>query len=147
MTNRKQLSFSIDRGGTFTDVYCVVDDRDANHTTTKVMKLLSEDPENYADAPREGIRRFLEAELGVSLPRSEKIPTSNISSIRMGTTVATNALLERQGERTALVVTKVWFYILSENTRYTSFHVCIHSPDDPRTTYRRITDDLPRIYR
>lgn len=108
MTKCKQFSFSIDRGGTFTDVYCVIHGQDANHTTTtKVMKLLSEDPENYADAPREGIRRFLEAEMGVSLPRSEKIPTSNIRSIRMGTTVATNALLERQGERTALVVTKV----------------------------------------
>ena len=128
-----ELSFSIDRGGTFTDVYCEIHDgvqvrlgfdrsprapRDpftharthaysvVRQTTTKVLKLLSEDPENYPDAPREGIRRFLESELGVSVPRSDKVPTGNIRSIRMGTTVATNALLERQGERTALVVTK-----------------------------------------
>jgi 5-oxoprolinase (ATP-hydrolysing) len=101
------FSFSIDRGGTFTDVHCVIHDDQAGTATTKVMKLLSEDPANYADAPREGIRRFLEAELGISLPRSERIPTRNIRSIRMGTTVATNALLERRGERTALVVTKV----------------------------------------
>lgn len=106
MTTDTMFSFSIDRGGTFTDVHCVIHDR-AGATTTKVMKLLSEDPANYADAPREGIRRFLEAELGVSLPRNEKIPTQSIRSIRMGTTVATNALLERRGERTALVVTKV----------------------------------------
>ncbi len=107
VTTDTMFSFSIDRGGTFTDVHCVIHDDQAGTATTKVMKLLSEDPANYADAPREGIRRFLEAEIGVPLPRTEKIPTRNIRSIRMGTTVATNALLERRGERTALVVTKV----------------------------------------
>lgn len=122
-----------------------------------MLKLLSEDPANYPDAPREGIRRVLEAETGVPHPRGTPLDTSRISAIRMGTTVgtagmrgqlafrmthrpdqgqhssaapachgtavgtqlharraamclplqvATNALLERKGERTALVVTR-----------------------------------------
>ena len=116
------FSYSIDRGGTFTDVHCVIHDQGGGTSTTKVMKLLSEDPENYADAPREGIRRFLEAELGVPLPREGKIPTQNIRSIRMGTTVATNALLERRGERVALVVTKVrWDRLLDLGDARNSF--------------------------
>lgn len=70
------------------------------------MKLLSEDPKNYPDAPREGIRRILEEITGVSIPRTGLVPTKLIRSIRMGTTVATNALLERKGARMAFVVTK-----------------------------------------
>lgn len=72
----------------------------------RVLKLLSEDPANYADAPTEGIRRILEQEGGVLLPRDRPLDTSRIASIRMGTTVATNALLERRGERVALLVTQ-----------------------------------------
>ena len=52
-----------------------------------MLKLLSEDPANYADAPREGIRRVLEAETGVPHLRSAPLDTSRIASIRMGTTV------------------------------------------------------------
>ncbi len=63
----------------------------------RALKLLSEDPGNYADAPREGIRRILEQETGLPHPRSQRLDTSRIASIRMGTTVATNALLERKG--------------------------------------------------
>ena len=71
-----------------------------------IIKLLSEDPANYRDAPLEGIRRLLSKFTGREIPRGEALDTSNIESIRMGTTVATNALLERKGERIALVVTK-----------------------------------------
>eukprot|EP00955_Chlamydomonas_euryale_P017456 186650-Chlamydomonas_euryale.AAC.3 len=74
-------------------------------TPYSVLKLLSVDPANYKDAPREGIRRVLEEATGVPHPRSAPLDTSRIASIRMGTTVATNALLERQGERCALLVT------------------------------------------
>lgn len=74
--------------------------------STRVLKLLSEDPTNYADAPREGIRRILELVTGLPHPRDVPLSTSRIASIRMGTTVATNALLERRGERLALVVTQ-----------------------------------------
>ncbi|KAJ1195078.1 hypothetical protein NDU88_004361 [Pleurodeles waltl] len=70
------------------------------------MKLLSEDPANYRDAPTEGIRRILEEECGIPFSRDHPIDTSRIDWIRMGTTVATNALLERKGERIALVITR-----------------------------------------
>ncbi|GCB83424.1 hypothetical protein scyTo_0023475, partial [Scyliorhinus torazame] len=70
------------------------------------MKLLSEDPANYRDAPTEGIRRLLQEESGIPVPRDQPLDTSRIDWIRMGTTVATNALLERKGERMALVITK-----------------------------------------
>jgi 5-oxoprolinase (ATP-hydrolysing) len=98
-----QLTIDTDRGGTFTDCLGIVDGRD-----DIVVKLLSQDPANYADAPIEGIRRILEQATGKSFPREEKLSFSNFSStsIRMGTTVATNALLERKGERHALLVTK-----------------------------------------
>ena len=72
--------------------------------SSKVVKLLSEDPSNYSDAPTEGIRRVLEDATGVPHPRGHPIDTSRIESIRMGTTVATNALLERKGEPMALVI-------------------------------------------
>ena len=70
------------------------------------MKLLSVDPANYPDAPREGIRRILESETGVTMPQDQPIDTGLIEWIRMGTTVATNSLLERNGERMALLVTQ-----------------------------------------
>uniref|UniRef100_A0A2K5E207 5-oxoprolinase, ATP-hydrolysing n=1 Tax=Aotus nancymaae TaxID=37293 RepID=A0A2K5E207_AOTNA len=96
-----RFHFAIDRGGTFTDVFAQCP---GGHV--RVLKLLSEDPANYADAPTEGIRRILEQEAGVLLPRDRPLDSSHIASIRMGTTVATNALLERKGERVALLVTR-----------------------------------------
>lgn len=85
----------IDRGGTFTDV--VVQGPDGNLSSTK---LLSENPERYDDAAIEGMRHML----GVT--KDTPIPTDLIGSVKMGTTVATNALLERNGEPTVLIVTK-----------------------------------------
>lgn len=58
-----------------------------------VIKLLSEDPSNYDDAPLEGIRRLMSKFLNKEIPRGEPIDTAPIQEIRMGTTVATNALL------------------------------------------------------
>ncbi|XP_012265317.2 5-oxoprolinase [Athalia rosae] len=92
-----KFSFAIDRGGTFTDVYA-----ECPGGKVRVMKLLSVDPSNYEDAPREGIRRILEQETGEKFDGA--IDTSRIAWIRMGTTVATNALLERKGARMALLV-------------------------------------------
>ncbi len=87
--------FWIDRGGTFTDVVAKAPDgRLATH------KLLSENPERYSDAAIQGIRDML------GLAAGEPIPAEAIDAVKMGTTVATNALLERKGERTLLVVTK-----------------------------------------
>ena len=99
--------FSIDRGGTFTDVYAEV----PGEPGFRVVKLLSEDPQNYLDAPLEGIRRILESVTGKHISKassggSTTFSSENIEWIRMGTTVATNALLERKGARTVLVTTK-----------------------------------------
>ena len=82
-------AFAIDRGGTFTDLVATRSDG-----LQRVVKLLSENPASYDDAALEGIRRILSEEGG------------NLGAVRMGTTVATNALLERKGERTALAITK-----------------------------------------
>lgn len=100
--SEERLRFCIDRGGTFTDVYAEI----PHQSEGRVMKLLSVDPSNYDDAPVEGIRRILEEYTGKEIPRTSKVPTDKIEWIRMGTTVATNALLERKGERIALCVTK-----------------------------------------
>ena len=87
--------FWIDRGGTFTDVVGRAPDG-ALHT----LKLLSENPEQYRDAAVEGIRRLLQ------LAPSEAITPDRVECVKMGTTVATNALLERKGDRTLLVTTQ-----------------------------------------
>ncbi|KAJ5988288.1 hypothetical protein N7481_003498 [Penicillium waksmanii] len=103
-SNEKGISIAIDRGGTFTD--CVGNPGTGRLEDDIVIKLLSEDPANYKDAPLEGIRRIISIVTGREIPRGEAIDTSLIKSIRMGTTVATNALLERKGEKIALVVTQ-----------------------------------------
>jgi 5-oxoprolinase (ATP-hydrolysing) len=87
--------FWIDRGGTFTDV---VARRPGGSLIAR--KLLSDNPDRYADAAVEGIRQLLAAGPG------EPIPTDRIDAVKMGTTVATNALLERTGEPTVLVITE-----------------------------------------
>ena len=84
-----EWSFAIDRGGTFTDVVATASDG-----RRRVAKLLSENPAHYDDAALEAIRRVLTDEGGT------------LGEVRMGTTVATNALLERRGERVALAITR-----------------------------------------
>jgi 5-oxoprolinase (ATP-hydrolysing) len=100
-TGAAAFRFSIDRGGTFTDIYAEV----PGEPGFRVIKLLSENPRSYADAPREGIRRIIEEVSGQSLPK-DGFTADRVEWIRMGTTVATNALLERKGARCALVVTR-----------------------------------------
>src|SRR5690606_31305635 len=92
--NVNMWQFWIDRGGTFTDVIARAPDG-----TLHVEKLLSENPAQYDDAALEGIRRVL------GLARGAPIPTERIAAVKMGTTVATNALLERRGAPTVLVTT------------------------------------------
>ncbi len=87
--------FWIDRGGTFTDIVARKPDG-----TLVVRKLLSENPERYRDAAIQGIREILE------LSANQPIPAEQIAAVKMGTTVATNALLERKGDRTLLLITK-----------------------------------------
>jgi 5-oxoprolinase (ATP-hydrolysing) len=90
-----QWQFWIDRGGTFTDIVA----RQPNGELT-IHKLLSENPDCYRDAALQGIREIL------GLTATDRIPTEQIAAIKMGTTVATNALLERQGDRVVLLITK-----------------------------------------
>lgn len=98
-----------------------------------IVKLLSEDPNNYDDAPREGIRRILEQATGRSFPRFDKLNTSQLAnfSVRMGTTVATNALLERKGARAALLITKGFKDVLriGNQTRPKLFAINIELPE------------------
>jgi len=93
MTGRWE--FWIDRGGTFTDVVGRRPDG-----TLAVHKLLSENPGPYRDPAIAGIRHLL------AVPPEEPVPAERISVVRLGTTVATNALLERKGEPTVLVITR-----------------------------------------
>jgi 5-oxoprolinase (ATP-hydrolysing) len=90
-----QWQFWIDRGGTFTDVVARVPDG-----AILTHKLLSENPERYRDAAVEGIRALLGVKAGAPIAADE------IAAVKMGTTVATNALLERKGDRTVLVITR-----------------------------------------
>jgi 5-oxoprolinase (ATP-hydrolysing) len=87
--------FWIDRGGTFTDIVGRRPDR-----SLIARKLLSENPESYRDAAIQGIRDLMNVAPG------QAIPAGQIAAVKMGTTVATNALLERKGERAALVTTR-----------------------------------------
>lgn len=120
-----------------------------------VIKLLSEDPNNYQDAPLEGIRRILAKFTGHEIPRGEPLDTSLIQSIRMGTTVATNALLERKGERIALVVSKGFRDCLQigNQSRPRIFDLAIKRPDvlyeevvevDERVTLEDYAEDPKR---
>ncbi|NOZ66226.1 MAG: 5-oxoprolinase [Alphaproteobacteria bacterium] len=95
MLTDDRWQFWIDRGGTFTDVV-------AQSPAGEILshKLLSENPEQYDDAALHGIRHFLNS------AKNTPIPAHKIASVKMGTTVATNALLERKGDRTLLVITK-----------------------------------------
>ena len=110
------LKVFADRGGTFTDIVAVTDNQSiieqltnhsqgflivalANQQWVIVYKLLSENPERYQDAAIQGIRDI------IGLSTQESIPTQEIEVVKMGTTVATNALLERKGDRVLLVIT------------------------------------------
>src|SRR5665647_2676545 len=91
--------FWIDRGGTFTDVVGRRPNADGSFTLV-THKLLSENPEHYRDAAVAGIRHLLGLQAG------ESVTPAQVACVKMGTTVATNALLERRGEPTLLVTTR-----------------------------------------
>jgi len=146
---QRGIRIAIDRGGTFTD--CV-----GNHNGKDiVIKLLSEDPANYSDAPLEGIRRIMSHFLGDDIPRGQALDTSRIDSIRMGTTVATNALLERKGEKIALVVTRGFgdCLVIGNQSRPKIFDLAIRKPEvlyssvvevDERVTLEDYAEDPER---
>lgn len=94
-TAPSKWQFWIDRGGTFTDIVAQAPDG-----TQHALKLLSENPTSYDDAAVEGMHRL------IGSPSSVRLPASAIASVKMGTTVATNALLERKGAPVVLVMTQ-----------------------------------------
>ncbi|KKG15227.1 5-oxoprolinase [Methanosarcina sp. 2.H.T.1A.6] len=95
MSPKSRWQFWIDRGGTFTDIVARRPDG-----TLITHKLLSEAPSHYEDAAMHGIRQIL------GLPENAPFPSEEVEAIKMGTTVGTNALLERKGERTVLAITR-----------------------------------------
>ncbi|MFD1159852.1 hydantoinase B/oxoprolinase family protein [Roseovarius aestuarii] len=113
-----QWEFWIDRGGTFTDIVAL-DPDGVVHT----HKLLSENPERYRDAAVQGIREVM----GVG----GSFPDASIRAVKMGTTVATNALLERKGERVLLLITKGFrdLLLIGYQTRPRLFDLEIKRPD------------------
>ena len=125
--------FWIDRGGTFTDI--VGRDPDGNLHT---RKLLSENPEHYKDAAVRGIRDLLKLE------STDPIPTNTIDAVKMGTTVATNALLERKGDRTLLLITRGFADLLriGYQTRPTLFDLNVVLPE---LLYERVIEVTERI--
>ena len=147
--HQRGIRIAIDRGGTFTDCIGTLNGEDV------VIKLLSEDPANYEDAPLEGIRRIMSHFQKRDIPRGEPLDASQIDSIRMGTTVATNALLERKGEKIALVVTKGFRDCLTigNQSRPKIFDLAIKKPDvlyeevveiDERVTLEDYAEDPER---
>jgi len=125
--------FWIDRGGTFTDIVALSPDG-----AIRTRKVLSAHPERYADAAIQGIRDVL------GLGDGEPIPASRIASVKMGTTVATNALLERAGEPVALVVTEGFRDVLTigYQNRPKLFDRRIELPD---RLERRVIEAVERV--
>lgn len=144
------IKIAIDRGGTFTD--CIGNPGTGNLEDDVVIKLLSVDPQNYADSNLEGIRRLLEKLTGEKQERGESLDTSKIESLRLGTTVATNALLEKKGSRCALITTKGFRDLLTigNQSRPDIFDLSIAKPEllfesvveiDERVTLEDYTED------
>ncbi|KAF2173487.1 hypothetical protein M409DRAFT_15768 [Zasmidium cellare ATCC 36951] len=141
-TTGRGIRIAIDRGGTFTD--CVGNPGTGKMEDDVLIKLLSVDPQNYEDAPLEGIRRLLSKFEGKEIPRGEPLDTSKIESIRMGTTVATNALLERKGEDIAMVVTKGFKDCLEigNQSRPNIFDLAIRKPE---VLYKKVVEIDERV--
>ncbi|MES2263457.1 MAG: hydantoinase B/oxoprolinase family protein [Pseudomonadota bacterium] len=125
--------FWIDRGGTFTDIVARQPDGQL-----RTHKLLSDNPEQYRDAAVAGIRHLMGVAAG------ETIPVSRIEAVKMGTTVATNALLERKGEPTALAITRGFHDALriayQNRPRLFARHIVL-----PELLYRHVIDIDERI--
>ena len=125
--------FWIDRGGTFTDIVAR-----APNGSLSTHKLLSKNPVRYRDAAIAGIKAVL------GLPLDARIPPGTVGAVKMGTNVATNALLERQGERTLLVVNRGFADVLriGNQTRPRLFDLDIHLPS---MLYERVVEIGGRV--
>ena len=125
--------FWVDRGGTFTDIVAQRPDG-----ALETRKLLSENPDQYDDAAVQGIRDLL------GLVDGDEIPESAIESVKMGTTVATNALLERNGDRTLLLITEGFRDLLrigyQNRPRIFDLHIRL-----PELLYERVEEIPERV--
>ncbi|KAI2733298.1 hypothetical protein CBS147332_313 [Penicillium roqueforti] len=139
MTTAPGINISIDRGGTFCDVLVQIPGRD-----DLVFKLLSEDPQNYRDAPTEAIRRALEIIENRQIPVGEKLDGSRIASCRIGTTIATNALLEGKGRDFAFVTTKGFkdVCVIDDQTRPKLFALNVRKPPALHSTSVEIDERI-----
>lgn len=146
----RNIQIAIDRGGTFTD--CIGNPGTGKPEDDIVIKLLSVDPKNYSDAPLEGIRRLLEVFGGQKIPRGTPLDISNVKSIRMGTTLATNCALERNGEPCAFITTKGFkdILVIGDQSRPRIFDLNIKRPEplydmtveiDERVTLEDFSED------
>lgn len=123
------------------------------------------DPSNYADAPTEAIRQVLQIHTGKSIPRDSKLDTSCVGKliaantlvallifflewVRMGTTVATNALLERKGERTALLITEGFRDLLriGNQSRPAMFDMAINRPEVLYSEVEEVSERITVAY-
>src|SRR5437870_4209367 len=133
MSSHSKWQFWIDRGGTFTDV---VGRRPDGSLVTH--KLLSDNPEQYRDAAVAGMRHLL------GLRADEPITADRVACVKMGTTVATNALLERRGEPTLLVTTRGFRDALriayQERPRIFDRHIVL-----PEMLYARVIEARERV--
>lgn len=129
----ERWQFWVDRGGTFTDVVARRPDGSlVSH------KLLSENPGQYRDAALQGIRELLD------VPAGAPIPTAAIRAVKMGTTVATNALLERNGERTLLVITRGFADALRIGYQNRP-HIFSRKIELPELLYERVVEADERV--
>ena len=125
--------FWIDRGGTFTDIIALRPDGQL-----VVRKLLSENPQQYADAAVQGIRELL------GMGAAEALPAQLIDSVKMGTTIATNALLERRGAATLLVVSTGFADALRIGYQNRP-HIFARRIEQPAALYSRVIEAEERM--
>ncbi|KAH9946380.1 5-oxoprolinase [Epithele typhae] len=137
-----------DRGGTFCDVHASYPDpENPSERKELVVKLLSQDPGNYSDAPTEGIRRVLEEVTGEQLPRGQILNTDKIDYIRLSTTVATNALLERKGHKHALLITRGFkdLLLIGNQSRPKIFDLNIRRPPPLYSTILEVDERVTLV--
>ncbi|TFK83245.1 5-oxoprolinase [Polyporus arcularius HHB13444] len=144
----RSIRICADRGGTFCDVHASFPDPENPQERKEiVVKLLSQDPGNYSDAPTEGIRRVLEIVTGEKIPRGSILSTDKIDYIRLSTTVATNALLERKGHKHALLITRGFkdLLLIGNQSRPKIFDLNIRRPPPLYSTVLEVDERVTLV--
>ncbi|KAF8966099.1 Hydantoinase/oxoprolinase-domain-containing protein [Flammula alnicola] len=144
----RSIRICADRGGTFCDVHASYPDpKNPSERKELVVKLLSQDKGNYEDAPTEGIRRVLEIVTGEKIPRGTILETEKIDYIRLSTTVATNALLERKGHKHALLITKGFkdLLLIGNQSRPKIFDLNIRRPSPLYSTVIEVDERVTLV--